>query len=140
MERTFEKLIDINTKIAVLAGGMSNEREVSLRSGKNCLNALHRLGYKNAILIDVDENIVNKLREEKIEVAYNALHGKFGEDGCIQGILEILGIKYNIPELEARQWIKDFNFDEVCRSCNYIALHDDHEVWVDAIYQFKVGE
>lgn len=55
-------------------------------------------------------------------------------------MVEILGIKYNIPELEARQWIKDFNFDEVCRSCNYIALHDDHEVWVDAIYQFKVGE
>lgn len=55
-------------------------------------------------------------------------------------MVEILGIKYNIPELEARQWIKDFNFDEVCRSCNYVALHDDHEVWVDAIYQFKVGE
>ena len=94
MERTFEQLIDTNTRIAVLAGGMSNEREVSLRSGKNCLAALQRLGYKNSILIDVDENIVNKLREEKIEVAYNALHGKFGEDGCIQGILEILGIRY----------------------------------------------
>ena len=94
MERTFEQLIDINTKIAVLAGGMSNEREVSLRSGKNCLAALQRLGYKNSVLIDVDENIVNKLKEEKIEVVYNALHGKFGEDGCIQGILEILGIKY----------------------------------------------
>jgi len=94
MERTFEQLIDTNTRIAVLAGGMSNEREVSLRSGKNCLNALQRLGYKNSVLIDVNENIVSKLREEKIEIAYNALHGKFGEDGCIQGILEILGIKY----------------------------------------------
>lgn len=94
MERTFEKLIDTNTKIAVLAGGMSNEREVSLRSGKNCLAALHRLGYKNAILIDVDENITKNLKDNKIEVAYNVLHGKFGEDGCIQGLLEILGIKY----------------------------------------------
>lgn len=94
MERVFEQLIDKNTNIAVLAGGMSNEREVSLRSGKNCLAALHRLGYKNAIMLDVDENIVQKLRENKIEVAYNALHGKFGEDGCIQGVLEILGIKY----------------------------------------------
>jgi len=94
MERVFEQLIDKNTNIAVLAGGMSSEREVSLRSGKNCLAALHRLGYKNAVMIDVDENIVQKLRENKIEVAYNALHGKFGEDGCIQGVLEILGIKY----------------------------------------------
>ena len=94
MERTFKKLIDTKTKIAVLAGGMSNEREVSLRSGKNCLAALKRLGYENSVLIDVDENIVQKLKDNKIEVAYNALHGKFGEDGCIQGVLEILGIKY----------------------------------------------
>ncbi len=94
MERVFEQLIDTNTNIAVLAGGMSNEREVSLRSGKNCLEALQRLGYKNAILIDVDKNIAQKLIDNKIEVAYNALHGKYGEDGCIQGVLEILGIKY----------------------------------------------
>lgn len=94
MERVFEQLIDKNANIAVLAGGMSNEREVSLRSGKNCLEALHRLGYKNAILIDVDKNIAQKLIDNKIEVAYNALHGKYGEDGCIQGVLEILGIKY----------------------------------------------
>ena len=94
MERTFEKLIDTKTKIAVLAGGMSNEREVSLRSGKNCLAALKRLGYENSVLIDVDKDIVQKLKDNKIEVAYNALHGKFGEDGCIQGVLEILGIKY----------------------------------------------
>lgn len=94
MGRVVEPLIDKNTKIAVLAGGMSNERDVSLRSGKNCLEALLRLGYKNTVLIDVDENIAAKLRENKIELAYNALHGKYGEDGCIQGLLEILGIKY----------------------------------------------
>ncbi len=94
MERVFEQLIDKNTNIAVLAGGMSNEREVSLRSGKNCLAALHRLGYKNAIMIDVDKNIAQNLLDNKIEIAYNALHGKYGEDGCIQGLLEILGIKY----------------------------------------------
>lgn len=94
MERVFDKKIDLNTKIAVLAGGMSNEREVSLRSGNNVLKALKRLGYANSVLIDVDRNIAEKLKEEKIEVAYNALHGKYGEDGCIQGLLEILGIKY----------------------------------------------
>lgn len=83
-----------NAKIAVLYGGMSSEREVSLRSGKNCYEALKRLGYENIELIDVDRNIAKILVEKQIEFAYIALHGKYGEDGCIQGLLEILGIKY----------------------------------------------
>ncbi len=83
-----------DTKIAVLYGGLSNEREVSLRSGKNVYNALLRLGYKNTQLVDVSKNIAKDLTEKGIEVAYNALHGKYGEDGCIQGVLEILGIEY----------------------------------------------
>lgn len=89
-----EKRISLDKKIAVLCGGMSNEREVSLRSGKNVFEALKRLGYKNAELVDVDENIASKLKDGKYDCAYNALHGKFGEDGCIQGILEILKIPY----------------------------------------------
>lgn len=84
----------LDTRIAVLCGGMSNEREVSLRSGKNVFEALQRLGYKNSILIDVDEEIAETLHENGVSVAYNALHGKYGEDGCIQGLLEILKIEY----------------------------------------------
>ena len=83
-----------DTRIGVLCGGMSNEREVSLRSGKNVFEALLRLGYKNTVLIDVDENIAETLHEQNVEVAYNALHGKYGEDGCIQGLLELLKIEY----------------------------------------------
>lgn len=83
-----------DTKIAVLSGGLSSEREVSLRSGKNVYEALKRLGYSNVELIDVDKNIGKVLIEKNIEVAYNALHGKYGEDGCIQGTLELLGIEY----------------------------------------------
>ncbi len=83
-----------DTKIAVLCGGLSSEREVSLRSGKNVYEALKRLGYKNAELIDVDKNIGKTLIDKGIKVAYNALHGKYGEDGCIQGTLELLGIEY----------------------------------------------
>ena len=86
--------IDKNCNIGVLYGGMSAEREVSLRSGKNVFDALRRLGYKNLTLIDVDKNIADKLKEAKIEICYNALHGRYGEDGCIQGLLEITGIKY----------------------------------------------
>ena len=55
-----------SSNIAVLAGGFSNEREVSLRSGKNVLNALSELGYKNAIMIDVQEDVADKLKENKI--------------------------------------------------------------------------
>ena len=86
--------IDKNAKIAVLCGGMSSEAEVSRRSGKGCFDALQRLGYKNAELVEVDKNIAQKLKDEKYDYAYNALHGKYGEDGCIQGILEILKIPY----------------------------------------------
>ena len=86
--------IDKNAKIAVLCGGMSSEAEVSRRSGKNCFGALQRLGYKNAQLVEVDKDIAQKLKDGKFDYAYNALHGKYGEDGCIQGILEILQIPY----------------------------------------------
>ncbi len=87
-----QNIIQKNSKIAVLCGGMSSEREISLRSGKNCLAALHRLGYKNAEIVDVSENVMNDLKG--FEFAYNTLHGKYGEDGCIQGVLEILKIPY----------------------------------------------
>lgn len=89
MQYTVQK----DSKIAVLCGGMSSEREISLRSGKNVLNALLRLGYKNAQIVDVGVNVSNDLKG--FEFAYNTLHGKYGEDGCIQGLLEILKIPYS---------------------------------------------
>ena len=94
MEYDVKKIIDENKKIAVLCGGPSSEREVSLRSGKNIFEALKRLGYKNVELIDIDKNIAATLRAKNIEIAYNAMHGKYGEDGCIQGMLEVMGIPY----------------------------------------------
>lgn len=86
--------IDTNAKIAVLMGGPSNEAEISRRSGKNIFKALQNLGYKNAELIEVDKNIAATLRTKNIEFVYNAMHGRFGEDGCIQGMLEVMGIPY----------------------------------------------
>lgn len=86
--------ISKQAKVAVLYGGLSSEREVSLISGKNCFEAIQRLGYSNAVLIDVGHDIAKRLVEEKVEIAYIALHGKYGEDGCIQGLLELLGIPY----------------------------------------------
>lgn len=86
--------IDKSAKIAVLAGGMSSEHDVSMRSGKGCFDALQRLGFKNAELVVVDKDIAVKLKNGNYDYAFNALHGKYGEDGCIQGILEILQIPY----------------------------------------------
>ena len=86
--------INKDAKIAVLCGGMSSEAEVSRRSGKGCIDALQRLGFKNAELVEVDENISENLKKGHYDYAFNALHGKYGEDGCVQGILEILHIPY----------------------------------------------
>ena len=79
--------------IAVLMGGWNSEREVSLRSGEAVYKALLELGYK-ATKIDFDRNIVSKLNEVKPDIVFNALHGRYGEDGRVQGLLDILNIPY----------------------------------------------
>lgn len=80
-------------KIGVLMGGISSEREISLRTGKTIEAALRKKGYR-VVGIDVDKDIADRLRKEGIEVAFIALHGRYGEDGTIQGLLEIMGIPY----------------------------------------------
>src|SRR4249919_799124 len=80
--------------VAVLMGGWSAEREVSLRSGKACADALERTGYKVS-RVDVNRDIAGTLRELKPDAALNVLHGRPGEDGTLQGMLEILGIPYS---------------------------------------------
>src|SRR5262245_25164020 len=80
--------------VAVLMGGWSPEREVSLRSGKACAEALVRLGYQ-VTRIDVGRDIATVLGTVKPDVALNMLHGRPGEDGTLQGILEILAIPYS---------------------------------------------
>jgi D-alanine-D-alanine ligase len=80
-----------NKKIGVLMGGLSSEREVSLASGNAILKALKEKGY-HAIGIDVGRDAGEQVRKAGIGIAFNGLHGKFGEDGAIQGLLEIMGI------------------------------------------------
>jgi D-alanine-D-alanine ligase len=79
--------------VAVLMGGWSAEREVSLRSGAHCADALERHGYRVS-RIDVGRDVAEVLAKLKPDVAFNVLHGRPGEDGTIQGILEILRIPY----------------------------------------------
>lgn len=88
-------------KIVVVCGGISSEREVSLRSGKAVLESLQRSGYSRASLFDLNsDNLVDLLRTP-MDLAFLALHGKGGEDGCIQGALELAGIPYTGSSVEA---------------------------------------
>jgi D-alanine-D-alanine ligase len=80
-------------RIGVMMGGLSREREISLKTGKAVLKALIEKGY-TAYPIDVGQDIAEILIKEKIECAFLALHGRFGEDGTIQGMLELMRIPY----------------------------------------------
>lgn len=80
-------------KIGVLMGGLSSEREISIRSGKAIHNALKEMGY-DSVTIDAGKDIAEVIRREKIEVAFIALHGGWGENGALQGLLEVIGIPY----------------------------------------------
>jgi D-alanine-D-alanine ligase len=92
--RSFEEPAMLSgRRIGVLMGGMSSERELSLKTGEVVHEALCQRGYE-AIKIFVDHDLDLALRAERIEVAFLALHGRYGEDGCVQGLLELLGIPY----------------------------------------------
>jgi D-alanine-D-alanine ligase len=80
-------------RIAVIKGGWSPEREVSLNSGVEAAKALREAGYE-AYEIDADRDIALRLKEAKPDAVFNALHGQWGEDGCIQGLLEVMDIPY----------------------------------------------
>ncbi len=80
-------------KIGVLMGGISSEREISIKTGEAIYNALIKRGY-DAIKIDVNRNFIKEIFNYNIDIAFIALHGKYGEDGIIQGILEFAGIPY----------------------------------------------
>ena len=80
-------------RIGVLMGGTSSEREISMRSGLAIYQNLMELGY-DAVAVDAGKDIANVLKKEKVKVAFMALHGGTGENGAVQGLLEVLGIPY----------------------------------------------
>lgn len=86
--------MDVKRKrVGVLLGGVSSEREISLKTGEAVLAALGARGY-DAVAVPVTRDVARQVQEAAIDVAFIALHGKYGEDGCVQGVLELLGIPY----------------------------------------------
>ncbi len=90
-------MVDRQIKILVVCGGVSTEREVSLRSGRAIYDALIRRGFVNASLFDLTHENISEIAAIHPDIVFLGLHGKGGEDGCIQGFLELAGIPYTGP-------------------------------------------
>jgi D-alanine-D-alanine ligase len=89
-----------NLHVVVLMGGWSSEREVSLTSGKGVADALRERGWTNVTELDMDRDVARRLAELKPDVVFNALHGTPGEDGTVQGMMDLMGLKYTHSGLE----------------------------------------
>src|SRR5213595_2674161 len=87
-------------RVVVLMGGWSSEREVSLTSGRGVANAIRERGWSNVIELDMDRNVAARLKELRPDVIFNALHGTPGEDGTVQGMLDLMGLRYTHSGLE----------------------------------------
>jgi D-alanine-D-alanine ligase len=93
-------------RVGVLMGGLSSEREISFKSGRAVAEALRSRGFE-VVEIDADRDVDLRIREHRIDVAFPVLHGKWGEDGAIQGLLEYLGIPYAGPSVFAASLTMD---------------------------------
>jgi D-alanine-D-alanine ligase len=92
--------MDKSLHVVVLMGGWSSERDVSLTSGKGVAAALRERGWSNVTELDMDRNVAARLSELKPDVVFNALHGTPGEDGTVQGMMDLMGLKYTHSGLE----------------------------------------
>lgn len=117
--------------IALVMGGLSNEREVSLSSGNAVHKALLELGHK-VTPIDMGRDIALKLAEIKPDLVYNALHGTYGEDGCLQGLLEIMGVPYthsgvmaSAIAMDKKQAKRIFEMVGICCAQGFEASRDE---------------
>jgi D-alanine-D-alanine ligase len=92
--------MDRSLHVVVLMGGWSSEREVSLTSGRGVASALRERGWSNVTVLDMDRDVALRLSELKPDVVFNALHGSPGEDGTVQGMMNLMGVTYTHSGLE----------------------------------------
>lgn len=120
--------------VCVLKGGWSSEREVSLVSGAAVAEGLREAGYQ-VTEIDVEQNICEKLKELKPDAVFNGLHGTWGEDGCVQGILEILKIPYTHSGVKASALAMDKILSKKLFQSVGIPCADDKIVSVTELFE-----
>ncbi|CUH94039.1 D-alanine-D-alanine ligase [Propionispora sp. 2/2-37] len=134
-------------KVAVVMGGPSAEREVSLRTGGAILDALREKGYHAVGLELVPETFVTQIKKEQIDVVFNAVHGKFGEDGVLQGGLELLHIPYTGSGVLASAMAMDKSVSKrlflsanipTPRSCFFNKQDDRQSVINDILARFAI--
>ena len=132
-----------SARVGVLMGGMSTERNVSLKSGASVAAALRSRGYE-VVEIDVGPDLPFRLRDERIDVAWIALHGAFGEDGCVQGLLEVMRIPYTgsgvrgsamaMDKIATKRLLRDHGIslpeDSVWRPGDELPIHEHFPVMV----------
>ncbi len=139
--------------IGVLMGGLSEERDISLKSGEAVIQALSRRGYRAEKII-VDRSVDKALRKGSYDVIFNALHGKYGEDGCIQGLLEIIGIPYTgsgvlasslaMHKVKAKEIFRLYNLPTppyyVMERNSFVSLEDVHGAFGFPVIVKPAGE
>src|SRR3954464_9390484 len=121
--------------VVVLMGGWSSEREVSLTSGKGVAFALRERGWSNVTELDMDRDVGRPLSELKPDVVFNALHGTPGEDGTVQGLMDLMGLKYTHSGLETSVVAIDKELTKMVLVPHGIRMPDGEIVASESLYE-----
>ena len=121
--------------VVVLMGGWSSEREVSLTSGKGVADALRERGWSNVTELDMDREVARRLAELKPDVIFNALHGTPGEDGTVQGMMDLMGLKYTHSGLETSVIAIDKELTKMVLVPHGVRMPDGKVVESEGLYQ-----
>ena len=121
--------------VVVLMGGWSSEREVSLTSGKGVADALRERGWSNVTELDMDREVARRLAELKPDVIFNALHGTPGEDGTVQGMMDLMGLKYTHSGLETSVIAIDKELTKMVLVPHGVRIPDGKVVESESLYQ-----
>src|SRR6476659_7212450 len=121
--------------VVVLMGGWSKERDVSLTSGKGVADALRERGWTSVTELDMDRDVARRLAELKPDVVFNALHGTPGEDGTVQGMMDLMGIKYTHSGLETSVVAIDKELTKMVLVPHGIRMPSGHVVSSESLHQ-----